>query len=401
MTGTHSKQKSTTPPADFVQQVKQVLENLYDFPYLQRHPLAQQVAEAESATAEAASQRLRREFMAAIETLNPGDTVSFLAPQARTYNLLHLHYVEGITVQETANELGISSRQAYRDLRQAEESVATLLWAKSHASKQKEVRARTISSVHAEMERLDTQPHFKDTRALLRIAQQAVERLALQKGIELRIDTPAVPIAVLADPTVAQQILVGTLSQAIQQAQSNWMDVRLARDQDHVSLTLRYILAEETPLTNRVLSQLIERLGWMIKQEQSEDGLYIECLQIPAYGPTILVIDDNEGLVELLERYLTDQACRVVAATSGQEGLRLAQELKPNAIILDVMMPEMDGWEVLQRLRTSSINDNIPVIICSVFNDPELAHSLGASFLLSKPIRRDDILTVLRQFKVV
>ena len=102
-----------------------------------------------------------------------------------------------------------------------------------------------------------------------------------------------------------------------------------------------------------------------------------------------------------MERYLTDRPCRVVAALSGREGLRLAQELQPDAIILDVMMPEMDGWELLQRLRTSPRTSNIPIIICSVFNDPELAYSLGASLFLPKPVSRDDVLGALSQLKVL
>jgi CheY-like chemotaxis protein len=119
------------------------------------------------------------------------------------------------------------------------------------------------------------------------------------------------------------------------------------------------------------------------------------------HGPTVLVIDDNEGLVELLGRYLTGHNCRVTAATSGQEGLKLAQELLPDAIILDVMMPEMDGWEFLQRLRAQPQMGATPVIICSIFNDPELAYSLGASANLPKPVGRRDVLDVLRQLGVV
>jgi CheY-like chemotaxis protein len=106
-------------------------------------------------------------------------------------------------------------------------------------------------------------------------------------------------------------------------------------------------------------------------------------------------------LVRLVERYLTDHAYRVVPAMDSQEGLRLAQDLLPDAIVLDVMMPGMHGWEVLQRLRNHPKTGGIPVIICSVFNNPELAYSLGASFFLPKPISRDDVLDALRQLNVV
>jgi CheY-like chemotaxis protein len=119
------------------------------------------------------------------------------------------------------------------------------------------------------------------------------------------------------------------------------------------------------------------------------------------YGPTVLVVDDNEGLVKLLTRYLTDQACRVISASDGQEGLRLAKEHGPDAIVLDVMVPHIHGWEVLQRLRHDPQTANTPIIVCSVINDPGLAYSLGASLFLPKPLSRARVLEALRQLKVL
>jgi excisionase family DNA binding protein len=104
---------------------------------------------------------------------------------------------------------------------------------------------------------------------------------------------------------------------------------------------------------------------------QGEKGvvaIHAERWRIPTHGPVILVIDDNEGLVALLERYLTGQNCRVVGATDSREGLLLAQKLQPDAVVLDVMMPGMDGREVLQRLRATLLKRDMPIIICSVFN---------------------------------
>jgi CheY-like chemotaxis protein len=128
---------------------------------------------------------------------------------------------------------------------------------------------------------------------------------------------------------------------------------------------------------NEVLAQLTERLGWTVQATTQPDDNRVVNIRLTRSAPTVLVIDDNEGLVELLDRYLTGQACQVLAATSGQAGLQLIGQTPPDAIILDVMMPDMDGWELLQRLRTSSQTATTPVIICSVFNDPELAYSLG------------------------
>jgi CheY-like chemotaxis protein len=79
------------------------------------------------------------------------------------------------------------------------------------------------------------------------------------------------------------------------------------------------------------------------------------------------------------------------------ETLAKAHELQPAAIILDVLMPGVDGWSVLQALRSSSELRQIPVIICSVINDPELAAALGAAVSLKKPLSRLELIEALQQ----
>lgn len=390
------------PPQTFVTQVKDALEHLYDFAYLQRHPLAQEGGPAAQPSAEIASQRLRQELVAAIETLNPGEAVPFRAAPARLYNVLTLRYIEGLTVRATAHELGISYRQALRDLRHGEESAAVVLWARRAASPEYEVAQ--LSSFEAEMARLEHHPRLTDICALLERAQEDVRSQATQRDVSLRVERPDKPAIISTNPVVAEQVLVNGLSHVIGQAQPGVLYLALTTQENQVNLTLRYFAeagAANIPIAHPLVAQLADRLGWILQQRDDANGARVVVLQMKAYGPAILVIDDNEGLVNLMKRYLTDRACRVIAATNGQEGLRLAQELLPDAIVLDVMMPEMAGWEALQRLRNDSRTANIPVIICTVVTNPDLAYSLGASLFLPKPIRRDDVLNALRQVGVI
>jgi CheY-like chemotaxis protein len=394
-------------PAEFVEQVKQALERLYDFPYLQQQALVYIIGRPDRAQpGEAPGQRLRTGLIKAIEALGPGPGTPFRAPQARLYNLLQLHYVEGRTIQETANELGISARQAYRDLRRGEESVAAILWAGRQADlpPPEEPKATRLSSVQAEMARLETHLRPTDINMLLQQAKKAVERLAQRQAVQLHIEAPAESVLISTDPVLAQQVLINLLSHAIQEAQPATLKLRLVTaEKEGPFLTLQYPKASPggKTLTNQVVVQLTERLGWILTQTEQPPGLQVIKLFMKIDGPTVLVIDDNEGLVELLDRYLTGHACQVLAATSGQDGLRLAQEMLPDAIILDIMMPEIDGWELLQRLRAHPQTAATPVIICSVFNDPELAYSLGASLFLPKPVNRDKVLAALRQLGIV
>ncbi|MCD6289295.1 MAG: response regulator [Anaerolineae bacterium] len=390
------------PPDDFVQQVKDALENLYDLGYLQQHPLVHEYGLAAQPSAEIVGQRLRRELASAIEALNPGIGIPFHAPHARSYNLLRLRYIERMTVREAAHELGLSTRQAHRDLRQAEENVAAILWARRSGASRQEPRAVQLSSIQAEMARIELHPRPTVIQELLRRALGTVQRQADQRAIELHLEATPEPLTLSIDPLIAEQVLVNIVSSVVERAQPGDVTLTLSRDGGVTVLTIRFSPESgRVPVLDFIIAQLVERLGWAVVQERRDEWDYVVSLRMGEEGPAVLVIDDNEGLVSLLERYLTDQACRVIPATSAYEGLRLAQELVPSAIVLDIMMPEMHGWELLQRLRNHPKTQDIPVIVCSIIDNPELAYSLGASLFLPKPISREAILSALRQLDIV
>jgi CheY-like chemotaxis protein len=226
---------------------------------------------------------------------------------------------------------------------------------------------------------------------------------AAQRDVTFETECSQKPLVISTDPALAQQVLINALSHIVRQAQAGTLHMALRTDEKQVSLTLRYFPEPEsahTPAISNVVKQLADRLGWTVEQEDQPGNARTVRLFMATQCPTVLVIDDNEGLVKLLDSYLSGHACQVISAANGPEGLRLAQEQGPDAIVLDVMIPEMDGWEVLQRLRNHPQTANIPIIICSVLDSPELAYSLGASLFLSKPIGRDDILNALHEIGV-
>ena len=102
---------------------------------------------------------------------------------------------------------------------------------------------------------------------------------------------------------------------------------------------------------------------------------------------TVLVVDDNQGLIDLFRRYLAGSRWEVVSARNGAEARAAAAQAAPSAIILDVMMPDEDGWEVLMSLRRTLAPAEVPVIVCSVLNARPLAQALGAGYL-AKPVTR-------------
>ncbi len=112
---------------------------------------------------------------------------------------------------------------------------------------------------------------------------------------------------------------------------------------------------------------------------------------------TILVIDDDATIHDLMHRFLTKEGFRVESALTPEAGLKLARELQPKAITLDVMMPFRDGWTVLSALKTTAETANIPVIMLTMVDDRNIGYALGATDFLTKPIDRDRLLASLRQ----
>ena len=117
----------------------------------------------------------------------------------------------------------------------------------------------------------------------------------------------------------------------------------------------------------------------------------------PDGGHVILVIDDDVTVLEVTERFLVREGFAVVTAKGGIEGLRLARELRPAAITLDVMMPDLDGWTVLAAIKGDPILADIPVVLMSIVDEKNRGYSLGATDYLIKPVNREKLSASIRK----
>ncbi len=115
---------------------------------------------------------------------------------------------------------------------------------------------------------------------------------------------------------------------------------------------------------------------------------------------TILVIDDDANAQELMKKFLSKENYSVLQATSGPAGLDLAAKHLPDLITLDVMMPEMDGWEVLAALQNNDTTKNIPVIMLTMANEPDIGYSLGATDYLTKPVDWGRLSSILEKHEI-
>jgi CheY-like chemotaxis protein len=114
---------------------------------------------------------------------------------------------------------------------------------------------------------------------------------------------------------------------------------------------------------------------------------------------TVLVIDDDDAVRDLLERFLGSEGFRVVSAGGGEEGLRLARELRPEVITLDAIMPGMDGWAVLSKLKADPDVSGIPVVMLTIIDDKNMGYALGAADYLTKPVERQRLVAVLKKYR--
>ena len=106
---------------------------------------------------------------------------------------------------------------------------------------------------------------------------------------------------------------------------------------------------------------------------------------------TVLIVEDDRHSIDLLTLYLESEGFGVVVARDGVEGLELARKLRPRAVILDILLPRLDGWELLGRLKSEPSTAAIPVVVVSMLDERGKGFALGAAEYLVKPVAREDV----------
>jgi CheY-like chemotaxis protein len=391
--------------SDFRKQVKDALEHLYDTAYLAAHPLLPQLAVMVNASRLTRAQKLRSTLKEAIEALRPQADLPSTAPEWRSYLALRYRYVQGMSLAQVEHELGISLRQLQRELHKGLDAVAALLLemrtaAAGVAPEIVQPEPGEIQALRNEMTQWHLSREACEVQTLLDDAQWMLKPFINQEEVKLRIDIPTSLSPVLVDATLTRQALFHVLRLVF----TGTRDIRLqasAKD-DRVELLVQGHAGPIDPLAPdwQMAHLLFEQQGGALIAEPSHGPQADVVISLPqASPPRVLVVDDNLATHELFERYLAPHFYEVVHAYSGPEALRSAAEAHPNVILLDVMMPGVDGWQVLRGLAEDSATAAIPVIVCSVLKEPELAYSLGARAYLKKPVDRLELLATLAEFQ--
>lgn len=401
--------------ADFQHAVRSALLHLYDNAFLQNHPLTAIWAGETSGDRLTHVQDLRRVLLDSIERLRPQSTAH--GDAARAYAVLTYRCVDGLTVEEIERKLGLSRRQTYREFNKGIEAVAVqlqdLLGARVHNATPPAPATLTPVSrrelAEAELARLSKE--IRSEAVLLsdvvsgvcRLLEARLQRRDMVVAIKGLHDAPPV----FADRTLLRQALLNLLSYALDVLpEGSRLTLTTATMPGAVCLHLRQQApgSNSSPTRMRegvaltVAHSLLAAQSGRLRLDETPNQWAAEIVLSAAQTPTLLIIDDNRGLIELFQRYLAGHRVFVVGAESGDAALTLLQQLTPQAIVLDVMMPHQDGWEVLQKLRAAPALATTPILVCSVLREHDLSLTLGASDTLVKPVSQPALLDALRRW---
>jgi CheY-like chemotaxis protein len=340
---------------------------------------------------------LRSFLLQAIEVLRPPRRLPFGSLASRSYDVLSLRYIGSKNISEVCEEFGLGRRQIHRDLTLAEEKLTQIL---NERLSQSEVGAQNNGALGEELTVLATETVRVRLPEVVQSAAALLKVLAEQFQVRLQLVAGKRPIVVLADLTVLKQVLVQLLSSAIQAAAGKEVMVAVEEEGDSATVAIRFAANATRLNMSRLLeAEHIASSRRMTCQFNLDSPKQAEIrLQLCRATPTrVVVVEDNASAVELYRRYLPPGEWEVHSVADPRFAWDVAKSLTPQVIILDIMLPKMDGWSVLGLLAERPETARIPVVICSVVEDTDLANALGARACLKKPISRADLLAALNQ----
>lgn len=343
---------------------------------------------------------LRNLLLDAIETLRPlRPTSTHVTRQERSYEVLSLRYVSGFSVEEIAERLSLGPRQIYRDLRRAEADLTKIL-AAGLPVVPSNAPTGSVSAFKEEIDALSKTSCMTDLADLLQSALTTIRPFAEQKQVFLHYQKPPRAVWSVVAPGILKEIFIQILSALIQQCgKKQRMAIKIGDEKERVEVDIRLhgpdLAIQDDLLQHALMTAQSLAVPADICKNVSPDVHEITLSFRAAHSLPILVVEDNPGICELYQRYLQGSEWHPVIVSDAGQVEAYILSLQPAAIVLDILMPELDGWSLLQQIKTDPKTGSIPIIVCSVINDPALATALGANASLKKPLSRLELIGTL------
>jgi CheY-like chemotaxis protein len=397
---------------EFEQHLRDALTHLYDPSY--RPP--DFLWTVTGADPEQGVEAVQAAIIQAVEALKPASNVPPNARIRRLYQVLFYRYVQELTQEETARHLGITPRHLRREQQQVVHLLAQRLW------EQRRVRELLVddrvqntiqspaaiepeagstawrSQVRQELESLQQNAPgtVADVAATMHGMVKLGSALTSRHGVSLEMKSVQPDLTVSIHPSALRQILITAIEKLVQHMSSGQITLRAERVAERVKITITGDPATTgKPLESDLIWEILMRQEGSIevKVEGSQISFQVELLS--ADKVTVLVVDDNAELVNFYQHYTTDTRYQIVHLAEGKRLFETIAAVTPDIIVLDVLLPDVDGWELLTYLHEHPDTQATPVIVCSVVRREELALALGAALYLSKPVRRQHFIQAL------
>ena len=389
----------------FVQWLRQALDNLYDTHAIQRSPLANLFGQ-EQMTHLMKGQNLRKVLLQCIQSL--GETkLPNSSPDWQAYRILELRYLDGLPGDEIAIELSISKSQFFRDQAQAVNLLADIVWDRYQALSNTRADQTPLTEknlARAEAKRLSDQStrEVVDLNQLIEDLRSTLEMLGppgfLKAGVR-QGQNVLLPSANRVMLRQAVLILCGWVANRYPRGQ---LTLETFRRSASIGLALQVSgAANSVPAADDrsidIAGELLASVGGKLNIAE-QPGAWQASLEWSNAEPVVLVVDDDADILALFRRYLTGYPWQVLAPPTGGEAPKLIETIRPAVVMLDVMMPQVDGWELLAAIKSNPATRDIPVIVCSVLKSPALALKLGAAAYLPKPVSQQALIEALARW---
>ncbi len=412
------------PTADwFRRHLRTVLNALYDPGVVRSSPLIGLLGLEQHANAVSA---LQRALIDSIENLRPLARAPDDSRTWRLYQILRRRYTEQVPQRKVAADLGLSIRQLQREEKVAREVLADYLWSK-YGVEARDAQAAPASTAPVEAGpptraeelaslRESVPLQVADVGEVIRGVAQTVRPLLNASGITLEQQMPAgMPRMPLPVP-ILRQALLNIITTVARWALGGRVLIRGQVLPQGACITVRCLASPAAAPSGRpqgeegleMARQLLHlcrgslEVAWAgngadssVVEEGAAEVLRLTITLPGEEQPAVLVIDDNADVLQLFQRYVTGTRYRLVGTQDVQRGLEMAAESPPQIIVIDIMMPDRDGWALLGQLREHPNTAGIPIIVCTILPQEDLAYTLGAAGFIRKPVRREAFLTAL------
>lgn len=411
-----------TAHKQFTADLEKSLRNLYDPVELRKSPL---IHSLNLASQDDPAVTLRRTIVNAIRSLKPDGRIPAEAQARRIYEVLKYRFVEQTSQKEVANNLALSIRQLRRLEIQAILNLAEQLLVQHPNHRVSGIGkgagtgplatppadlAEVNSSVHTEaheLARLRTSPEKEEIR-LIDLVDHVIrtsEPLAARWKVVIETEFGAPSVRVSVHSVTMRQALLNVMTVALQCASGGQLKVSLQERDRLAIIGFLPICPNEQVVLSTVESQdalhlaeeLVDLSQGKIQFSAAEQTWQVEVLLNRLERIPVFVIDDNTDALRLIERYLEGSPFRCLGVSEPMRAIAAAEEHNPEIILLDVMLPEIDGWELLGRIREHPRLGKVPVIITTILPQETLALTLGAAGFLRKPFTQEALLQMLTQ----